>query len=220
VPHPRTASRPVHQSIHKQIPCCACQFCYKGNSDLTKPLTEKCSDLDLSLLKTNLPAHARRHCSSSRIVGRACQHTGDSVSVVRHTCPSVQLTCTTSSSCNKHPDGLGKGDGHDGWSVQAFCVASRSRRSRKAHFHSVQALLKQVCVCVCVCKTPALTIRHVRHPSQAHQGVCYRTALVVQIVAGIHNLVWSLVHVTDTHLTLFLGCSFVSRVQGGGTWFS
>jgi len=144
VPHPRTASRPVHQSIHKQIPCCACQFCYKGNSDLTKPLTEKCSDLDLSLLKTNLPAHARRHCSSSRIVGRACQHTGDSVSVVRHTCPSVQLTCTTSSSCNKHPDGLGKGDGHDGWSVQAFCAASRSRRSRKAHFHSVQALLKQV----------------------------------------------------------------------------
>lgn len=113
-------------------------------SDLTKPLTEKCSDLDLSLLKTNLPAHARRHCSSSRLVWRACQHTGDSVSVVRHTCPSVQLTCTTSSSCNKHPDGLGKGDGHDGWSVQAFCVASRSRRSRKAHFHSVQALLKQV----------------------------------------------------------------------------
>jgi len=42
---------------------------------------------------------------------------------------------------------------------------------------------------------------------------------VVQIVAGIHNLVWSLVHVTDTHLTLFLGCSFVSRVQGGGHGF-
>lgn len=36
-------------------------------------------------------------------------------------------------------------------------------------------VLSLIAVIVKLRKTPALTIRHVRHPSQAHQGVCYRS---------------------------------------------
>jgi len=36
-------------------------------------------------------------------------------------------------------------------------------------------VLSLIAVIVKQRKTPALTIRHVRHPSQAHQGVCYRS---------------------------------------------